>query len=207
MLSWNILGILLWVIIILYLVFIIQNIRQRRIKMIIKQHKRFSWASFSLSAIEVLIFLGAAGWLLSQNLFDNPNLEDQSRIRSTISYQPLIMMTGTVKSHYVTISSPTRKLGDQTYTFYRAGKKETVSSQNSSVSYGKTSMDVFSEKIPYNKKMLDKMDRQYQRAYVAVYTAKYKKNWQNGIGLHAGHVALKYYLIRIPDASFIKQVK
>lgn len=207
MLSWNILGVLLWVIIILYLVFIIQNIRQRRIKMIIKQHKRFSWANFSLSAIEVLVFLGAAGWLLSQNLFDNPDLEDRSRISSSIEYQPLIMMTGTVKSHYVTITSPTRKLGNQTYTFYRAGKKETVSSQNASVSYGRPSMDVFAEKIPYNKKMLRKMDQQYQRAYVAVYTAKYKKNWQNGIRMHAGHDALKYYLIRVPDSSFIKQVK
>jgi hypothetical protein len=49
------------------------------------------------------------------------------------------------------------------------------------------------------------MDKKYQRAYVAVYTAKYKKNWQNGIGMHAGHLATRYYLIRIPDASFIKQ--
>jgi hypothetical protein len=46
MFSWNIIGILIWVAIILYLVFIVQNIRQRRIKMIIKQHKRFTWPTF-----------------------------------------------------------------------------------------------------------------------------------------------------------------
>ena len=44
--SWNLLGILIWVIIILYLVFIIQDIRKRRIKMIIKSHKRFTWPNF-----------------------------------------------------------------------------------------------------------------------------------------------------------------
>ena len=49
------------------------------------------------------------------------------------------------------------------------------------------------------------MDKKYQRAYVAIYTAFYKKNWQNGIGMHAGHLATRYYLIRVPDQSFIKQ--
>ena len=57
------------------------------------------------------------------------------------------------------------------------------------------------------KKELAKMDKKYQRAYVAIYTAKYKRNWQNGIGMHAGHLATRYYLIRVPDSSFIKQEK
>ena len=42
MFSWNLLGILLWVIAILYFIFIIQNIRKRRITMIIKKHQKFS---------------------------------------------------------------------------------------------------------------------------------------------------------------------
>ena len=37
--GWNTLGILLIVVLILYFVFMIQNIRQRRIKMIIREHK------------------------------------------------------------------------------------------------------------------------------------------------------------------------
>ena len=53
MFSWNIIGILIWVAIILYLVFIVQNIRQRRIKMIIKQHKRFTWPNFLINVVEV----------------------------------------------------------------------------------------------------------------------------------------------------------
>ena len=205
MFSWNIIGILIWVAIILYLVFIIQNIRKRRIKMIIKQHKRFSWPNFLLNAIEIVILLVAAGWMVNQTFMDNPDLEDATRITSTVKYDPLIMNTGTGNSSYVTINSAKKKYGSQTYTFYRAGSKITASSDYASIAYGNTSLDVNAEKIPYVKKELAKMDKKYQRAYVAVYTAKYKKNWQNGIGMHAGHLATRYYLIRIPDASFIKQ--
>lgn len=206
MISWNLLGILIWVIIILYLVFIIQNIRQRRIKMIIKEHKRFSWPNILLDAVEIIIFLAAGTWMLSECFFDNPNLEDKSRITSTVKYEPLIMSTGgTGNSSYVTINSAKKKVGSQTYTFYRSGTKTTVSSDYASVSYGKQPVSVSSERIPYVKKELSEMDKKYQRAYVAIYTARYKKNWQNGIGLHDGRIATQYYLVRIPDASFIKQ--
>lgn len=83
MFSWNIIGILTWVAIILYLVFIIQNIRRRRIKMIIKQHKHFSWPNFILNIVEVVILFVAAGWMFNQTFMDNPDLEDASRITSS----------------------------------------------------------------------------------------------------------------------------
>lgn len=205
MISWNILGILIWVVIILYLVFIIQNIRRRRITMIIKEHTRFSWPNFLLDVVEVLVFLLAAGWMFGECFLDNPNLEDQARILSSVTYDPLIMSTGTGNSSYVTINSAKKKVGSQTYTFYKAGNKMTVSSNYASVSFGNNPMAVSAEKIPYDKKELLKKDREYQRAYVASYTARYKRNWQNGVGMHAGKIATQYYLIRIPDASFIKQ--
>ena len=72
MFSWNIIGILIWVAIILYLVFIVQNIRQRRIKMIIKQHKRFSWPNMALNIVEIVVLLLAAGWMFNQTFMDNP---------------------------------------------------------------------------------------------------------------------------------------
>lgn len=207
MLSWNLIGILIWVVIILYLFFIVQNIRQRRIKMIIKQHKRFSAGNLALDIVEVLVFIIAAGWMVNRCLFDNPDLEDTSRIASHITYEPLVMKTGTGNSSYVEISSARKRVGSQTYTFYQAGSKTTVSSDSASVAFGNTPNDINAEKIPYVKSELKKKDREFQRAYVATYTATYKKNWQNGIGMHAGHVATRYYLIRIPDSSFIKQKK
>lgn len=207
MFSWNIIGILIWVAIILYLVFIVQNIRQRRIKMIIKKHKSFSWPNFIITVIEVIVLLVAASAMFAQTFMDNPDLEDTSRITSSVKYEPLIMNTGTGNSSYVTINSAKKKYGSQTYTFYRAGSKITASSSYASIAYGKNALDVNAEKIPYSKKQLAKMDKKYQSAYVAIYTAKYKKNWQNGIGMHAGHLATRYYLIRVPDQSFIKQGK
>lgn len=207
MISWNLLGILIWVVIILYLFFIIQNIRTRRIKMIIKEHKRFTWKNAVLTAVEIIVFIAAAWWMLGEGIFDNPDLTDQSRISSTVKYEPLIMNTGTGNSNYVKIKAAAKKNGSQTYTYYSAGTKTTVSGDYASVVYGDKVNTVNAAKIPYEKKMLAKMDRQYQRAYVAIYTAKYKKNWQNGIGLHAGRIATRYYLIRIPDSSFIKNEK
>lgn len=208
MISWNLLGILIWVVIILYLVFVVQNIRKRRIKMIIKEHKRFSWPNFLVDIVEIVIFLVAAGWMFNQCLMDNPDLDDTARISSSVKYEPLIMTTGgTGNSSYVTINSSKKKVGSQSYTFYRAGTKMTVSSNYASVSYGDNPTNINAEKIPYVKKELTKKDREFQRAYVAVYTARYKQNWQNGIGIHAGRIATQYYLIRIPDSSFIKQGK
>ena len=203
--SWNLLGILIWVIIILYLVFIIQDIRKRRIKMIIKSHKRFTWPNFLLDLLEITILVVASVWMVNECLLDNPDLEDQARITSTVKYEPLVMNTGTGNSSYVTINSAKKKMGSQSYTFYKSGSKMTISNSYGSVSSGKNPLDVSAEKIPYSKTELLKMDRKYQRAYVAIYTATYKKNWQNGIGIHAGRLATRYYLIRIPDSSFIKE--
>src|SRR5699024_9428495 len=93
MFSWNIIGILIWVAIILYLVFIVQNICQRRIKMIIKQHKRFSWPNMALNIVEIVVLLLAAGWMFNQTFMDNPDLEDANRITSSVKYEPLIMRT------------------------------------------------------------------------------------------------------------------
>ena len=184
MISWNLLGILLWVIVILYLVFIIQNIRRRRIEMIIKKHQRFNWPNFILDVVEIVIFIVAPLWMFNQTALDNPNLDDTSRITSSVKYEPLIMNTGSGNSSYVTINSSKKKNGSQTYTYYRAGSKITVSSDYATVSYGNNPMSVNAEKIPYELKKLKQMDEKYQRAYVAIYTARYKKNWQNGIGMH-----------------------
>lgn len=205
MFSWNIIGILIWVAIILYLVFIVQNIRKRRIKMIIKSHKRFKWPNFIITTVEILVLLVATGWMFAQSFMDNPDLDDASRISSSVKYEPLIMKTGMGNSSYVTINSAKKKMGSQTYTFYKAGSKITASSDYASIAYGNTALDVNAEKIPYVKKELAKKDKEFQRAYVAIYTAMYKKNWQNGVGMHAGHLATRYYLIRVPDRSFIKQ--
>ncbi|BDR61047.1 LVIS_2131 family protein [Lactobacillus xylocopicola] len=204
MFNWNLLGILLWVIIILYFVFVVQNIRRRRIAMIIKKHRQFSWPNFAVDILEVAVLLVGAVWLFSQTMLDNPDLTDTSKISAKITYEPLVVNPGTGNSTYVTVDSKKKKISTQTYTYYRPGKQAKVTSDFATVAYGKSPLNISAARIPYNEKMLKKMDRKYQHAYVAVYTATYKKVWQNGLGMHAGRNAMRYYLIRVPDASFIK---
>ena len=83
--SWNVLGVALWVGAIVYLVFIVQNIRRRRLKMIIQRRHKFEWGNSLISLLEVASFCLLAGWLLAVSLFDDPNLTDTSRITSSVS--------------------------------------------------------------------------------------------------------------------------
>ena len=68
-------------------------------------------------------------------------------------------------------------------------------------------MSVQAAAIPYSDKQLRQADGRYQNAYVATYTATYKKNWYNGLRMHAGKTAAKYYLIRVPDRTFVRELK
>ena len=91
----------------------------------------------------------------------------------------------------------------QQYIFYIKGKKYTVPSHLATVSYSKDPINVTASALPFSRKELKKEDSRYQQAYVAIYTAKYKNTAVNGPGLHAGRQAKRFYLIRVPDSSFI----
>ncbi|MBP2058125.1 hypothetical protein J2Z60_001302 [Lactobacillus colini] len=204
--GWNALGIIVWLSIVLYLVFIIQNIRSRHLVMIVRDRKRFEWKTTLIDILEVAILVLATGFMLFLTFFNNPKLDDPKAISSEIDYQPLILTAGNKRSYYVKAESNNTS-SVQTYKFYSNGNSYTVSSNNATVSDGKDPMTVSASAIPFSKKELLKADSHYQRAYVATYTATYKKNWFNGLGLHSGRQATKYYLIRIPDRTFVKETK
>ena len=193
-LGWNILGILAWLILVLDLIFIVQNIRKRHLIMIVKDRKRFEWKTTLLDILEVLVLLCGAIYMFSITLFYNPDLENKQVLSSKIEYQPLILTAGNKRSYYVTAKSDNKKTPIQTYTFYSNGNRVTVTSNYATISDGKNPMSV-------------QADARYQNAYVATYTATYKKNWQNGLRMHAGKTAAKYYLIRVPDRTFVRELK
>lgn len=203
--SWNVIGVALWVILIVYLVFIIQDIRRRRLKMIIKQHKTFDGKNFVANLIEVAVFLLALGWLGNRSLFYNPDLTDKSAVTSHINYEPLVLQSSGKNGYYVTVKSTKTRTPTQTYTYYVDGKKWVVPGAISTISYGKNPINITAEKIPYVENILNKKDDQYQNAYVATYVAKYKNTLRNGLGMHAGKVATRFYLIRVPDTTFIEE--
>lgn len=201
--SWNVLGVALWVGAIVYLVFIVQNIRRRRLKMIIQRQHKFEWGNSLISLLEVVSFCLLTGWLLAVSLFDDPNLTDTSRITSSVTYKPLVLQPSASQSYYVQVKSTKNRDLSQQYIFYLAGKKYTVPSHLATVSYEKDPINVTASALPFSAKELKKEDSRYQQAYVAIYTAEYKNTAANGIGLHAGREAKRFYLIRVPDSSFI----
>lgn len=201
--SWNVLGVALWVGAIVYLVFIVQNIRHRRLKMIIQRQHKFEWGNFLISLLEVASFCLLVGWLLAVSLFDDPNLTDTSRITSSVTYKPLVLQPSASQSYYVQVKSTKNRDLSQQYIFYLAGKKYTVPSHLATVSYEKDPINVTASALPFSAKELKKEDSRYQQAYVAIYTAEYKNTAANGLGLHAGREAKRFYLIRVPDSSFI----
>lgn len=201
--SWNVLGVALWVGAIVYLVFIVQNIRHRRLKMIIQRQHKFEWGNSLISLLEVVSFCLLTGWLLAVSLFDDPNLTDTSRITSSVTYKSLVLQPSASQSYYVQVKSTKNRDLSQQYIFYLAGKKYTVPSHLATVSYEKDPINVTASALPFSAKELKKEDSRYQQAYVAIYTAEYKNTAANGIGLHAGREAKRFYLIRVPDSSFI----
>ena len=205
--GWNIIGIFAWLVVVLYLVFIIQNIRKRHLLMIVRDRKRFTWATTIIDGIEIVVFLIAVVFMSILTFFNRPNLGNKDLISSKVEYEPLIMSTDNRTSYYVVATSSEKTAPRQNYKFYSNKDKIIVSSNYASISDGTYPMAVAAAAVPYSKKGLEKADTQYQKAFVAVYTATYKKNWYNGLGLHSGKIATKYYLIRVPDQTFVKRVK
>lgn len=205
--SWNFLGIFVWAILVIYVFFIIHNIRQCHLKMIIQKRRKFDAKTTIIDVIEILIFILACSYMSVITFFDNPNFSNQQILTNKFEYQPLVLSTGATKSHYVTVTCRHNRKMKQSYRFFSEDQRITVKSNYASIAEGVDPFPVEAQIIPYNKKDLRAADDHYQKAYVAIYTATYKKNWQNGLGLHAGHVFIKYYLIRVPDRSFIKIIE
>lgn len=205
--GWNILGILAWLIIVLYLVFIIQNIRKRHLVMIVRDRKRFKWSTTLIDVGEVIVLFVAIGLMSAITFFNHPNLENKKVITSNIEYQPLILSTGNKGSYYVVATSSNNTAPKQSYKLYSNTHKITVNSNYATISDGENPMSVQASAIPFSEKALKKADAHYQKAYVAIYTAQYNRNWLNGLGLHSGRQAARYYLIRVPDQTFVKKVK
>ncbi|WP_201346927.1 LVIS_2131 family protein, partial [Lactobacillus nasalidis] len=183
----------------------VQNIRRRRLKMIIQRQHKFEWGNFLLSLLEVVSFCLLALGLVKLTFFDDPNLTDSSRITSSVAYKPLVLRPSASQSYYVKVKSTRNSDLSQQYVFYIEGKKYTVPSHLATISYEKDPINVTASALPFSRKALKQEDSRYQQAYVAIYTASYKNTAINGLGLHAGRQAKRFYLIRVPDSSFISK--
>lgn len=199
--AWNIVGLLLWIALIVYAVFIIHNIAVRRSRIIINEHYNFTFIHHLKSFVQILILFVGIGFMFFQTFKTDVNTDN---VNITRSYQPLILDTNGNNSYYVRIKSGSNPNLNQSYHYLVKGKRLSVSSNDASVLVGTSNaVNVQKSAVKWNQHLADKLDSKYQRAWIVDAVATYKKSFWNGIGLHAGHQARRYTLIRVPDNSFI----
>lgn len=202
--TWNLIGVFLWLILIVFLIFIIRDIRKRNLRQIVVEKKNFSWQNFLINAAEVLIFLVGLWFMSYQTFFKPVALHDPKEVQLSYSFKPLVIQTDKNHSYYAYVYSRGKEKKSQSITYWVNGAQYTVSSRDASLVDGSTAIDVQSSAFPWPKKRVDKIDKLSEHAFVGTLTATYQKTWENGIGLHAGRKAKEYRLIRIPDDSFAK---
>ncbi|WP_143462669.1 LVIS_2131 family protein [Levilactobacillus enshiensis] len=202
--TWNLVGMGVWLLVLIALVWMVHDMRVRRIRLIVKEHHSFSWRNFTISTIELVAWLLVFGGMSYTTFFQNVNhLGD--RVSQTTRYEPLVINTGdgSGSSYYVTVNNRKGNKPIQTYTYLTEGEKYQVSSADATVSDGKKAINLPASAYKWNAKKVAKYDQRHQKAWVGVIETTYKKSFVNGLGLHAGRLADRFTLIRIPDHSFM----
>lgn len=202
--TWNLIGMGLWLLLLIYLIWMVHNMRVRRLKLIVKEKRSFSWQNLGISAVELVVFL-LAFWGMSYATF----LQDVSKLKTNrvteaVHYEPIVLSTETNPAAYVTVKTGNGRHPIQHYTYYTKGEKYQVSSNDATVTMGDHPINLVASTYKWDKKKVKHMDTRYQKAWVGVVETTYKKTFWNGIGLHAGRLANRFTVIRIPDQSFMK---
>ncbi|QMU08424.1 LVIS_2131 family protein [Levilactobacillus suantsaii] len=202
--SWNLVGMGLWLLVLITLVWMTHDMRVRRIHLIVKEGRSFSWRNFIISTVELVVWLLFFGGMSATTFFQNES-HLGSRVTQETRYEPLVLTTGDSKgsSYYVEVNNGGGDKPIQQYTYLTEGERYQVDSTVATVSTGKKPINLPASAYKWNKKKVAKYDQRHQKAWVGVIETTYKKNFLNGIGLHAGRLAHRYTLIRIPDHSFM----
>ncbi|NLR09727.1 MULTISPECIES: LVIS_2131 family protein [Lactobacillaceae] len=202
--AWNLVGMGLWLIVLVTLVWMVHDMRVRRIRLIVKEHRSFSWRNLTISTIELVVWLLFFGGMSYTTFFQNVN-QLGARVDQTTRYEPLVINTGSTSgsAYYVEVDNSDGKKPVQRYTYLTEGEKYQVSSNDATVSDGKKPINLPASAYKWDEKKVTKYDQRHQKAWVGVIETTYKKSFVNGIGLHAGRLADRFTLIRIPDHSFM----
>ncbi|WP_125573130.1 LVIS_2131 family protein [Levilactobacillus huananensis] len=202
--TWNLVGMTLWVLVLVALVWMVHDMRVRRIHLIVTEHHSFSWRNFTISTVELVVWLLFFGGMSYTTFFQNVN-QLGNRVSETTRYEPLVITTGTSNgsAYYVVVHNSDGQKPVQQYTYLTEGEKYQVNSTNATVATGKKAINLPASAYRWDEKKVKKYDQRHQKAWVGVIETTYKKSFVNGIGLHAGRLANRFTLIRIPDHSFM----
>ncbi|MFH5811386.1 LVIS_2131 family protein [Companilactobacillus sp. FL22-1] len=206
--SWNFVGIIAWIIVVALLIFVVFNIRNRHLKILVVQKGKITWATILTDLIEFLVVILAVSGLLYTSLFTKVDLTNEKEVAVTYNYDPLIVQTtNDGQGYYVKIDKKESNNATDVYQYWVNDSTYNVSSQNAAISDATLPFTVSGLKLDWPMNKIKKMDSKYQDAYVITVQAKYKSNFINGLGLRAGRYAMDYRVLRVPARSFINVVK
>lgn len=201
---WNSIGLIAWVVLLAYLIFIIINIRQRHLKMVVQEHKTRSLKTTLIDIAEVIVLFVAVWGMVWVTWLRPVDFTDKSSVTIKHSYNNLVLKTGDTHSYFVSVRSGNGKNPIRYYTYWTEGARYQISSLNATIADGVDPLTMSASAYPWSKKTLTKMDKITEKAYVATMTATYKDTFLNGLGMHAGKTADHFSLIRIPNETFVQ---
>lgn len=202
--AWNCIGLIAWFILSVYLIFIVQNIRHRHIKMIVMSRRTFSWSTFLLDLLLVVIFLGGLSVMGYQTFLRHVDVTDQDLVRVKYSTTPLVLQTNGGNGYFVTVEQGEGKTPIQRYTYWTQGNKYQVKSIHASIATGEDPITIGARAYRFPSKMIKNADKKYE-AFAATVRATYRPTFWNGLGMRVGHNALDYTMIRVPSSVFVSK--
>ncbi|WP_261806326.1 LVIS_2131 family protein [Lapidilactobacillus luobeiensis] len=203
--GWNLIGIGAWLLLMVYLVIIIQNIRHRHIRMIVMNKKTFSWKVLSKDLLLVVVFLAGFVFMTYQTLFSRVEVTAQDRVEVKYTTEPLVLQTSGDTGYMVTVARGEGREAIQTYTYWTEGHRNQVKSIHASIATGSKPIPIGAKVYHFPNKMIKKADKQYNQAFAARVEATYKPGFWNGLGMKVGHNALEYTMIRVPSSTFVSE--
>ena len=202
--GWNWVGILLWIVAIIFLIWVIHFIRVKQLMLIISTQKSFDkklFATYVGLLVVSIAFIGTMSWL---SFFRPVDMNNKTDVDISTKYHQLEL--NQVKTGYYYVTAQKSENGKQpivSYTYLTNGSKTTISSRNGTVSRGSDAINMDASVYPWNKKQVNEYDTKTGHAFSAEMTIKYKKTFLNGLGVRSGHVVGYYTLLRVPSADFI----
>ena len=206
--SWNFVGIIAWIIVIALLIFVVFNVRNRHLKILVEQKKKITWTNIVTDLVEILVVILAVSGLLYTSLFTKVDLTDKNEVAVSYKYDPMIVQTtDDGQGYYVKINKKESNSTTEVYQYWLNNSTYTVSSHNATISDATLPFTVSGIRLDWPVKKIKKLDSKYQYAYVITVQAKFKNNFRNGLGLRAGRYAMEYRVLRVPARSFINVAK
>ncbi|WP_461224742.1 LVIS_2131 family protein [Lacticaseibacillus suihuaensis] len=203
---WNLIGVAAWVLVICYLIFIVLNIRHRHLRMLVLHRKNRAGLTLLVDLIEVVVLVAAVYGMSWVTWLRPVDYTDTASIRLHYTYHKLIIQPDATRSYYVTVKTGTGAdaAAVRYYTYWTEGAKTEITSRNADIASATNALTLKASAYPWDTTALAALDRTAEKAWVASLRATYKSTFLNGLGMHIGHQAQRFDLIRVPNETVIK---